>query len=65
MKLGTETWDGNVGRFIPSAERRSMKSKYKCKLYQNLNISVKLLDAVIIGGLLAIAFLIMASVAVA
>lgn len=40
--------------------------KQNCKksgtLYQNLNISVKLLDVVIIGGLLAMAFVIMVSV---
>ena len=31
-------------------------------LYRNLNVSVKLLDAVIIGGLAVIAFIIFASI---
>ena len=38
-----------------------MKNK-KLNIYENITISVKLLDAVIISGLLAIAFLIIASV---
>ena len=37
------------------------KNEKKGGLYRKLNISVKLLDAAIIGGLLAIALVIMAS----
>ena len=42
-----------------------MKTKHKGGLYRNINVSVKMLDAVIIGGLLAIAFIIMVSASLA
>ena len=43
-------------------EKKQQHFRHSGGLYRNLNVSVRLLDAVIIGGLAVIAFIIFASV---
>ena len=43
-------------------DKKQQYFRHSGGLYRNLNVSVRLLDAVIIGGLTVIAFIIFASV---